>query len=96
MEYAPFVLGMPGVDVDFALIGRAGCGGLSEPSGPSDSACVLSAAVSTIAIGLVCNFVSVLVYGGCNVGMCGIGFAVFDDADVLRCLRDAEGVERCL
>ena len=54
----PFVVGA--VDEETVFVGgeEAGCGGLSEPSGPSLSACAVSVVISTIAIDLRRGFVN--------------------------------------
>ena len=54
----PFVVGAVDEEKVFVMGEEAGCGGLSEPSGPSLSACAVSVVISTIAIDLRRGFVN--------------------------------------
>ena len=95
-ECVPFIAGTPDEDALFVTIDAAGWGGLSEPSGPSLSACAVSAVVSTIAIEESRGIVDVLVCKEFKTGMRGIGVVVGDDAGVLGCSRGAERDETSL
>ena len=58
VDLMPFVVGAVEEDTLFVMDEGAGCGGLSEPSGPSLSACAVSVVMSTIAIDLRRGFVN--------------------------------------